>query len=151
MLERKAYRSFRRQVSKILDDCKLSKADTISRPLSSYYDGTGFWEETKHIHYFFDVDKIQSHKNEVLALYSELPKLTSEIPGFAASIAPVSLLCNPSTRSLFLEQAMEIDEFSHLIQKLGLGLIIPIEVEGNKTFLISVFEEYRDQIQSRTC
>ena len=53
MLERKAYRSFSKKLNKILNDCKLSKEETLSRPLSTFYDDKGSWEETKNVHYFF--------------------------------------------------------------------------------------------------
>lgn len=44
---------------------------------------------------------------------------------------------------------MQIDEFSHLINHLDIGLIVPVEVKGNKSFLITIFEEYKDKIQAR--
>ena len=58
MLERKAYRSFSKKLNKILNDCKLSKEETLSRPLSTFYDDKGSWEETKNVHYFFDIEKV---------------------------------------------------------------------------------------------
>lgn len=83
MIEKKAYRSFIRNLSRILDDCKLSKEEISSRPRSSFFDDTGFWEETKHIHYYFDVNKIKSHKDAVLDLCRDLPKIEKAVPGLA--------------------------------------------------------------------
>lgn len=64
-------------------------------------------------------------------------------------ISPIALLCDPNPHDVFLQQAMQIDKFAHLINHLDIGLILPVELDGHKTFVISIFEEYRDKIQSR--
>lgn len=150
MLEKKERRLFSRRLSKVLDDCKLSKDEISGNP---YFDDTGYWEETKHIHYYFHGEKIISHKEayreEILSICRDLPKIEKEAPGFGGIISPIALLSNPPTRTLFMHQAMEIDEFCHLIHHLDIGLIVPVEFDGNKSFLIAIFEEYRNQIQSK--
>lgn len=150
MLEKTVRRMFSRRLSKVLDDCRVSR-DKISE--TRVFDDTGYWEETKHIHYYFDIEKIMSnreaYREEILSICRDLPKFEQDVPGFAGIISPVALLSDPPTRTLFMDQAMQIDEFSHLIHHLGIGLIVPVEHDGEKCFLITIFEEYRDQIQSK--
>ncbi|MBO5121843.1 MAG: hypothetical protein J6J01_01760 [Oscillospiraceae bacterium] len=148
MLDKKEYRSFTGKLSRVLDDCKVLKDEISER---RYFDDTGFWEDTKHIHYYFDVEKIQLHeetyKEDILSICRDLPKIEKDFPGFGGVISSTALLCNPTTRTLFMYQAMKIDEFSILLEHLHIGLRIPIETDGGQVFIIGIFEEYKDQIQ----
>lgn len=150
MLEKQEHRSFTRKLAKILDDCRLSKEEVLNRPTNTYYDDTGSWEETKHIHYYFDIDKIESHTDEVLSLCRDLPKMERELPGFGGAISPIALLCNPQTRTIFMDQAIQIDEFSLLLRHLYIGCPIPVEINGNKTFIIAIFEKFKEEIQAKS-
>ena len=144
------YRAFTRKLAKILDDCKLSKEEVAGRPSNTYYDDTGSWEETKHIHYYFDIEKIKAHKEAALSICRDLPKLDEDIPGFGGVISPIALLSDPQTRTIYMDQVMTVDEFSILLRHLYIGMPVPVEINGSETFLIEIFEEFKEDIQPKT-
>ncbi len=80
MLDTKSYRSFLKRMRKILNGCQLSKKTAEAMSKTEYYDYTGSWEATEHIHYYYDAQKVSAYKNDVLELCRDLPKLNGTLP-----------------------------------------------------------------------
>ncbi len=68
---------------------------------------------------------------------------------FVGLISPIDLLSNPDSAERFFDQAQLVDNFANLVFRLDIGLVIPFSAEGNKTFLIGIFDKYRDFMETR--
>ncbi|MBQ8604529.1 MAG: hypothetical protein IJ410_06780 [Oscillospiraceae bacterium] len=158
MLSRRDYIKFSRKLSSMLEDCYLDTKypnenyKEFEKAYGYKYDEIAFTKGasslTEHNFYLFVKEKVLQHKDELLEMCANLPKMKTVATDTAGTISYTDLLPETNrTKESFTYSCEEADKFIGLLEINGVGYAR--DLVGSKEFKaapIILSPRYKDQV-----
>lgn len=152
MFSQKDYETFQRNIEGILDDTFVKKPTEDELKNNRYFFQKGFWSGTEHGFYFYDRQKIDSHKPKLLSMCKGIPKLHQPSKEHAGTISsfetlpPMEIFSTASHEDVQYYLALS-NHFANLLCASQIAKVALVSHEGTTAFLIVLDSKYRSYFE----
>ena len=153
MFSKEEYIIFQRNVEMITKDTFVEEPTEEEFQKGSYFYQHGLCTGTEKLLYFYDKQKLNSHKKKLLSLCKRLPKFHNPSEDHAGTISSFDLLPN---MEIFLSQSPEdtyyqmiiSNHFANLVEGADIAKAVTVPVGEGAAFLIILDRKYRSYMES---
>ena len=153
MFSKDEYKIFQRDVERIILDTFVEDPTEEGFKQEKYYFQKGLLAGTEDNIYFYDKEKIKSHKNKLLSLCKQLPKYHQATDVHAGTISSFDLMQNTEVISSqppeeYLYQRAISNHFANLVCGADIAFVGTVSSEKGTAFLIFLDSKYRSYMES---
>ena len=153
MFSKDEYKIFQRDVERIILDTFVEETTEEGFKKEKYFFQKGLLAGTEDNIYFYDKEKIKSHKNKLLSLCKQLPKYHQATDVHAGTISSFDLMQNTEVISSqppeeYLYQRAISNHFANLVCGADIAFVGTVSSEKGTAFLIFLDSKYRSYMES---
>lgn len=146
------YAIFQRELESIVEDTFVKTPTEEEFKKNRYFFQPGLWAGTEKGIYFYDKQKVESHRQKLLSICKRLPKFHSPSNDHAGTISgfetlpPIDIFSNQSAEEVL--HSLELsNNFAHLLCALKIAQISIVSHGKDKAFLIVLDKKYRSYFE----
>ena len=146
------FESFERDVEGILRDTFVLKPSKDEFENGKYYFQRGLWSGTENNFYFYEKQKLESHKLKLLSMCKSLPKLHKASNDHAGTISsfetlPPDEMIKRQTTEEFVSFLSLSNHFANLLCGAQIAQVRRFTHEETTAFLIILDKKYRSYME----
>lgn len=152
MFSKEEYKIFQRTVEIITKDTFVEEPTEEDFQKNKYFFQRGLWSGTEENIYFYDKQKLKSHKQKLLSMCKSIPKFHNPSEDHAGTISSFDLLPNmeifssQSPKDTFYQMIIS-NHFANLVCGADIAKVGVVSNGEDKAFLIVIDSKYRSYME----